>query len=73
MPTESGHYTRKKLSDAQISNSLDFLQYEGIMQDVVNDTRSVKLSTKMRATTPNAVRKVRKAEIIRLSISACDK
>ena len=73
MPIEPGHYSRKKLSDAQSNNFLDFLQYGGVMQDVASGTRSVKLSTGRRVTIPNAVRTVLKAEIIRLYTSACDK
>ena len=73
MPIEPGHYSRKKLSDAQSYNLLDFLQYGGVMQDVASGTRSVKLSTGRRVTIPNAVRTVLKAEIIRLYTSACDK
>ena len=34
MPIRPGHYSRKKLSDAQINHFLDFLQYGGVMQDV---------------------------------------
>ena len=73
MPIEPGQYSRKKLSDAQINHFLDFLRYGGVMQDVASGTRSVKLSTGSRATIPNAVRTVPKAEIIMLYTSACDK
>ena len=73
MPIEPGHYSRKKLSDTQSNHFLDFLQYGGVMQDVASGTRSVKLSIGRRATIPNAVRTVHKAEIIRLYTSACDK
>ena len=73
MPIEPGHYSHKKLNDAQINHFLDFLEYGGVMQDVANGTRSVKLSTERRATIPNAVRTVHKAEIIRFYTSACDK
>ena len=73
MPIEPGHYSHKKLSDAQINHFLYFLQYGGVMQDDASGTRSVKLSTGRRAATLNAVRTVHKAEIIRLYTSACDK
>ena len=73
MPIEHGHYSRKKLSDAQINHFLDFLQYGGVMQDVAIGTRSVKLSTGRTATILNAMRVVHKAEIIRLYTSTCDK
>ena len=73
MPIEHGHYSRKKLSDAQINHFLDFLQYGGVMQDVAIGTRSVKLSTGRTATILNAMRVVHKAEIIRLYTFTCDK
>ena len=72
MPIEPGHYSHKKLSDAQINHFIDTLQYGGVMQDVASGTRSVKLSTGRRATIPSAVRTVHKAEIIRPYTSACD-
>ena len=49
MPIEPGHYSCKKLSDAQINHFLDFLQYRGVMQDLAGGTRSVKVSTGRRA------------------------
>ena len=61
IPIEPGHYSRKKLSDAQLNHFLDFLQYGGVMQDVAIGTRSVKLSTGRRATILNVVRVVHKA------------
>ena len=64
MPIEPGHYSRKKLSDAQIKHFLYFRQYGEVMQDVASGTRSVKLSIGRRATILNAVRMVHKAEII---------
>ena len=70
MPIEPGNCSCKKLSHAQIKHFLDFLQYGGVMQDVAT---SVKLSTGRRATIPNGVRMVHKAEVIRLYTSACDK
>ena len=61
MLTEPGHYSQKKLSEAQI------------MQDAAGGTRSMKLSTGRRATILNAVRIVNKEEINSLYTSACDK
>ena len=71
-PIEPGKYTKKKLKDAQINHFLDFLQHDGVMQDVASGTRTVKLPTGRKTKIPHAVRTVHKAEAIRLYISACD-
>ena len=61
-----GRYSPKKLTDDQINHFLDFLQYGEVMQDVANESRSVKLSTGRRAIVLKAVRTDDKSEIIRL-------
>ena len=64
--TKPGRYSPKKLTDDQINHFLDFLQYGEVMQDVANESRSVKLSTGRRAIVLKAVRTDDKSEIIRL-------
>ena len=63
----------KKPNDVQINYFLDFLQHDGVMQDVVSGTFSAKLSSSRKTSTPNAIKMVPKAEVIRLYISACNK
>ena len=70
-PIEQGKFYRENLTDAQINQFLDFLQYGRVMQDVANGTRKVKLSTGRKTKIPTVVRAVKKAEAIRLYVSAC--
>ena len=72
LPITPGKYTRKKLKDSQIHHFLDFLQYSKLVQDVASGTRNVTLSTGRKATMPNVVRTVHKAEIVRLYEAACE-
>ena len=45
MPIEAGKYVKKRVTDAQVNHSLDFLQFSGVMQDVASGTRTVKLTS----------------------------
>ena len=43
MPIEPRKYHRSKVTEAQINHFLDFIQFNGLVQDVSSGTRSVKL------------------------------
>ena len=73
MPIVPAVYTRKKLKDYQIDHFLDFMQFSNLIQDVASGTRTVTLSTQKKATMPNVVRTVHKAEIIRLYETYCER
>ena len=65
-PVEPGKFCRKRLTDAQINHFLDFLQHDGVMQDVASSRKTDKLLTGRKTKIPNAVRTVHKTESIRL-------
>ena len=73
VPTEPGKYFRVKVTDEQINQFLDFIQFSGLVQNAASGTRTVKLSSNRKSSMPNVIRTVHEAEVIRLYEGACDK
>ena len=73
VPTEPGKYFRVKVTDEQINQFLDFIQFSGLVQSAASGTRTVKLSSNRKISMPNVIRTVHKAEVIRLYEGASDK